>query len=147
MTTHKEIEDQIHNQDIVPYLNSIYDGYVPDSLVPQFRIAMMHLPPTAHKYSMDDVKTLSERRSDEITVRELGMILNVIFAIPFISMYETIEEGIAMTMIFEKIKDDYNNSTAAFERKVQAKRNRLFKLSGVGNSAPINGMKIIPSNE
>lgn len=144
MTSENEINDQIEREDIVPYLNKVYDGVIPDSLVEQFRVAMMHLPPTAHKYSMEDVETMSLRRHDEVTNRELGLILNVVFSIPFASMYETLEEGIEKTKVFEKIKDAYNKSTAAFQRKCDAKRNRLLQLSGVGNSASINGMKIIP---
>lgn len=139
MTSPEDIIEQIQREDIEPYLNKIYDGELPDSLVEQFRIAMMHLPPTAHKYSMDDVETMSNRRPDEITNRELGLILNVIFAIPFASMYGSIEEGIEKTKVFERIKEEYNKSTAAFQRKVEAKKNRLLSLGGVNNSVPFNG--------
>lgn len=125
---HQLIHEQVLKEDIDPYLNKVYDGYVPDSLVDQFRIAMMHLPPTAHKYSMDDVETMSLRRPNEITNRELGMILNVVFALPFISMYGSLEEGIEKTRVFEKIKEDYNESTAAFNRKVEAKKTMLFQI-------------------
>lgn len=145
MTSKADLEAQIQREDIEPYLNSVYDGYLPDSLIDQFRIAVMHLPPTAHKYPMQEVEKLSLRRPNEVTVRELGMILNVIFAIPFVAMYHDLEEGICKTMIFEKIKDDYNQSTGAFDRKCQKKMERLLKLSGVGNSTPMNGMKIIPN--
>lgn len=139
MTTPENLQDQINREDVDPYLNKVYDGFVPESLVEQFRIAMMYLPITAHKYSMEDVETLSLRRPDEVTNRELGMMLNVIFCIPFASMYESLEEGIEKTKVFEKIKDEYNKSTAAFQRKCDAKMNRLLKLSGVGNSTPMNG--------
>lgn len=144
MTTPQEIENQVYNQDIIPYQNSIYDGYISEELIEQFRIAMMYIPATSHKYSMEDVDTIRQRKPDEVTVRELGMILNAVYAVPFISMYGSLEEGIEKTKGYDKIKDKYNQSTAAFERKCQAKMNRLLKLSGVGNSAPLNGMKIIP---
>lgn len=149
MTSPEQIEQQITKEDILPYLHGVYDGYVPESLIEQFRIAVMHLPVTAHRYSMEDVEKISLRNPKEVTVRELGMIINVVFSIPFVAMYESLEEGIAKTMIFEKIKDDYNKSTAAFERKVEAKRKRLLGLSGVGNSTKMggNGMKIIPSSK
>lgn len=144
MTTKEQIAAQVEREDIVPYLNKVYDGAIPESLVDQFRIAMMHLPPTAHKYSMADVEAMSIRRPDEVTNREIGMMLNVIFAVPFASMYESLEQGIEKTKAFEKIKEDYNKSTAAFQRKVEAKTNKLMSLSGVGNSASIhNGRKII----
>jgi hypothetical protein len=144
MTTPQELEDQINREDILPYLNKVYDGFVTDSLIEQFRIAMMHLPVTAHKYSMEDVEIMSLRRPGEVTNRELGLILNVVFAVPFVAMYESLEEGIEKTKVFEKIKDEYNKSTAAFQRKCDAKMKRLMSLSGVGNSMPLNGMKVIP---
>jgi len=145
MTSTEQLQEQINREDVIPYLNKVYDGFVPDSLIEQFRIAMMHLPLTAHKYSMEDVETLSIRRPNEVTNRELGMILNCVFAVPFVSMYESLEEAIEKTKVFEKIKEAYNKSTAAFQRKCDAKMNRLLQLGGVGNSAPMNnGMKIIP---
>lgn len=141
MTSPQEIDSQLEREDILPYLNSIYDADLPESIIEQFRVAMMVLPITAHKYSMKDVRTLSTRRASEVTVRELGMIINVIFAVSFASMYGSLEEGIEKTIQFEKIKDEYNKATGAFERKIQNKRARLLKLSGVGEStAPFNGL-------
>lgn len=146
MTTPQELEDQIRREDIEPYLDKVYDGFVPDTLVDQFRIAMMYLPVTAHQYNMEDVEVMSLRRHDEVTNREIGLMLNVIFSIPFVSMYSSLEEGIEKTKVFQKLKEEYNKSTAAFQRKCDAKMNRLLKLSGVGNSHDLgkNGMKIIP---
>jgi len=146
MTTKEELEDQINREDIQPYLNKVYDGFVPDTLVEQFRTAMMFLPPTAHQYSMDDVETMSLRHPNEVTNREIGMMINVICSIPFASMYSSLEEGIEKTRAFEKLKEAYNKSSAAFQRKVDAKMKRLVSLSGIGNSTGLNGngMKIIP---
>lgn len=145
MTTPQQLEEQIQREDIEPYLNKVYDGFVPDTFVDQFRSAMMFLPVTAHKYSMRDIETMMHRRHDEVTNRELGMMLNVIFAIPFASMYGSLEEGVEKTKAFEKLKEDYNKSTAAFQRKCDAKMARLLKLSGINNSTSMNGngMKII----
>lgn len=144
MTTPEQIENQLLTQDIIPYHNSVFDGEVPQSLIDQFRIAMMYLPVTAHQYPMKDVKRMSERMPNEVTNKELGMMINVIYAIPFANMYESLEEGIEKTIEFDKIRDEYNKNSAAFERKITAKRKRLLSLSGVGNSTPIsNGMKII----
>lgn len=141
MLTPEQIEDQLQRQDIQPYLNKIYDADLPDSLVDQFRVAMMYLPVTAHKYSMDDVETMSIRRGSEVTVREVGLMLNAIFAVPFANMYESIEEGIEKTRVFEKIRAEYNKETERFQNKINKKRQTLLSLSGVGNSIPINGLK------
>lgn len=145
MTTPAQIETQLMTQDIIPYHNSVFDGFVPDSFVEQFKIAMMVIPVTAHQYPMKDVKRMISRRPNEVTNKELGMMINAIYSVPFGSMYQTIEEGIERTMEFDKIKEEYNKNSAAFERKINAKRQRLLSLSGVQNSVPLqNGMKIIP---
>lgn len=145
MTSAEEIQAQVLKEDIEPYLNKVYDGHVPVELIEQFRIAMMYLPVTAHKYSLADIETISERHPNEVTNREVGMALNAIFAVPFASMYQSLEEAIAKTKRLEKLKEEYNKSSAAFDRKCKAKFNRLMKLSGIGNSTPMNnGMKIIP---
>lgn len=143
MTSADDIADQIEKEDIIPYLNKIYDGFVPESVVEQFRVAMMHLPPSLHKYSMLDVETMANKKAGEINNREIGMMLNVIFSIPFATMYSSLEEGVEKTREFEKIKTEYNKNSAAFQRKCDAKRARLLKLSGVGNSSGMNGMKIL----
>lgn len=132
---HQQIHEQVLREDIEPYLNKVYDGHVSESLVEQFRIAMMFLPPTAHKYSMEDVRTMANRRPHEVTTRELGMMINVIYCIPFGSMYESLEEGIDKTMEFDKIREEYDNSTAAFNRKVEAKKSRLFNLLVPANTS------------
>jgi len=97
---------------------------------------------------MKDVKRMISRRPNEVTNKELGMMINAIYSVPFGSMYQTIEEGIERTMEFDKIKEEYNKNSAAFERKINAKRQRLLSLSGVQNSVPMqNGMKIIPGKK
>lgn len=148
MTTVEQLQDQIRKEDIEPFYAKVYDEDLPDSVIDQFRVAIMMLPPTAHKYSMRDVALLIQRRPDEVTIRELGMIINVIFAVPWQSMYESPEEGIEKTLVFERIKDDYAKRLAAFERKCDAKMQRLMKLGGITHSAPMtNGMKIITPNQ
>lgn len=139
MTSPEQLQEQIQREDIEPYLNKVYDGFVSESIIEQFRVAMMYLPVTAHKYSMDDVERISLRRPNEVTNRELGMIINVVFSIPFVSMYGSLEEGIEKTKGFEIIKNKYNDSTAAFQRKCEAKMKRLLKLSGITNSTGLNG--------
>lgn len=145
MTTPEQIEDQLNREDIIPYHNKIYDGDLPFSFVEQFKIAMMYLPVTAHQYPMKLVKELASRSPNEVTNREVGLMINVIYAIPFASMYETLEEGIEKTMEFDRIKEEYNKAGAAFERKVNAKRARLLGLAGITNSTrlPPNGMQIV----
>lgn len=137
---HQEIHEQVLREDIEPYLNKVYDGHVSESLVEQFRIAMMYLPPTAHKYSMKDIQVMATRRANEVTTRELGMMINVIYSIPFISMYGSLEEGIEKTMEFDKIREEYDKSTAAFNRKVEAKKTRLFKIMAPANTTGFNGL-------
>lgn len=143
MTTPEQIEQQLIAQDIVPYHKSVYEGYLPESFIEQFRIAMMYLPVTAHQYSMKDVERMINRRTDEVTNKEVGMMINAIYSVPWVSMYASIEEGIEKTMEFDTIRKEYNEKTEAFERKINAKRKRLLALSGVGNSTQLNGMQII----
>lgn len=147
MTTPQELEAQIYREDILPFNNGVYDGYLPEEFVDQFRIAMMMIPVTSHQYSMDDVERLSLRRPGEITRLELGMMLNVVFAVPWASMYGSIEEGIEKTRNYERIKREYNEESEAFQVKCRKKLSRLLKLSGISNSTPMingNGLQVVP---
>ncbi len=133
MITPQEIEAKLQREDIQPYLNKVYDDFLPESLVEQFRIAMMYLPPAAHQFPMKLVEAMAFKSANEVTVADLGHMINTIYSVPFASMYGSLEEGIEKTKVFDKIRDEYNKSTAAFERKVAVKRQRLLNLSGVNN--------------
>lgn len=144
MTKVEDLEKQLLKEDIEPYNAKVYDGFLPETLVDQFRVAIMMLPLTQLPYSLDEIEVLSGRRHDEVTNKELGMILNVIAGVAFASMYSSLEEAIEKSRVIMKIRDEYNKSSGAFQRKVDAKMKRLLSLSGVTNST---SMKIIPGNQ
>lgn len=139
MTTQSEIDAQI-GHDMQNFYDSVYDGFVPESFVEMFKKAIMHLAPAQHQYAMSKVKEMVSKRAGEHTVVETSMMINVIYSTPFHLLYESIERAIEVTMEFDKVRKEHNKKIQEMEHKLQAKRSRLLKLSGVGNSAP---MKLI----
>ena len=135
-----QIEEQVQREDVLPYLNKVYDGNLPEEFIEQFRAAMMYLPPASHGLDMKKVKIMSTRMVNEVTVNELGLMINVIYSIPFASMYQSLEEGIEKTLLFDKIRAEYNRGTEAFERKIAKKKNTLRNLLSPGNTAQYNGL-------
>jgi len=143
MTTEKDIQDQI-KRDIDARQNSIYDGKLPQSFLDGFKQSLMFIAPANHRYNMQFIKTLVAKRFDEITVMEVGVMINMIYATPWYLMYKDLNEGIETTIMYDTVRDEYNKQTQEFERKISAKKNRLMKLIGqsgdtvaIGNSSPI----------
>lgn len=143
MTTENEINEQI-NRDVDAYNHKIYDGFIPTGFMDKFKKALMVTPVGTHQFNMDFIKRLIAKREDEVTVIEVGMIINLLFLTPPHMIFDSLEEYIDTIIEFSKLSDEYNKKNKEFENKIIMKRERLLKLSGVINSTPMkNGLGIV----
>lgn len=129
----REIEQQI-DDDVQKYNTSIYDGFLPQSFIDYFKKSLMVIPPGNHQYNMEKVKDMISRRPDEVRIIEVGMMINLIYACPFRELYDSVEQGIEMTMEFDKVREGFNKTTEDIERKLALKRQTLRKIYGLGSN-------------
>ncbi len=136
MTTEKDIQEQIR-KDIDAHSNSVYDGSLPDSFREGFKQSLMFIAPANHRYNMGFIKTLVSKKADEVTVMEVGIMINLIFSTPWYLIYKNVEEGIDTTIEYEKVKDEYNAKSTEFERKISLKKRKLMEIAGLGEGKTV----------
>lgn len=138
MTTEKEIDQQL-DREVQAWYNKVYDGKpLPERFIEMFKKALMYVAPANHKYNMLAIKKMISQRSDEVTMVEVGMMINLIYSTPFDKLYSTPEEGVETTMLFDEIRREYNEIGAKFEGMMMKKRETLLRLSGVTKTTPFN---------
>lgn len=136
MTTEIEIDNQL-TKDYAAFYNKIYDGELPESLLQNFKKAFMYLVPSTHQYFMSRVKEMAAKTIRDLSVMEVGMIINLIVSTPPEKLYSSFDEAVDSLAILHKLRDDYNKAVEENQRKLKAKKERLMQLSGVGNSVPL----------
>jgi hypothetical protein len=143
MLNEKEIARQIA-EDEQRWNDAVYDGFLPQLFLDYFRKAMMILPPAQHKYNMAFVKTMINRKPDEVTNLEVGMMINIIYHCPFGEIYNSIEEAIDITMEFDKVRFEYNQKTEAINTSLNRKRAKLHEIAGIGGKTVDFSKKNMP---
>ena len=135
MTTEQEIDRQIAG-DYKRFYDSVYDGPLPDDLVDRFKNVLFYSAPAAHKCKMDLCKSIVSKKPYDLTNLEIGVIINLIFGVPFCSLYKTVEEAIDANIELERIRDAFNSTVNQMQEVLSKKKDRLMSLSGVTGAAP-----------
>ena len=131
MTTEQEIEKQLNAQTL-KWNEKIYDGKpLPADFIKIFKRAIFTIPPASHQYNMNKVKKMISQRADEVTMVEVGMMINVIYSTPPEKIYSSIEEAVDTTLIFDGVREEFNRVSAAFEYSMVGLKTRLMNMSGV----------------
>lgn len=128
--TEQEIDDQIQREDKDPYLHTIFDGFVPELFPEYFEKSLMYIPTTAHRYNLDVVEGILDKRPNEYNNLEVGMMINLIFAVPWVNLYPDLKTAMAITREFNKIRDDYNQRSEQMEIKCAKKKITLMNING-----------------
>lgn len=136
MLTQAQIEEQLEN-DRIQFGDKIYDGFTHESLMSMFKKAMMRIPPGQHGLKMSYIQKLIVKKEDELSFMDVGNMINFIYAMPFNALYETLEEGIENTLIFDNVRADYNKLSQKFEGAQQRKKIKLYEIAGIGKSTPM----------
>lgn len=143
MTTEQDINQQLH-RDVEAHNGKIYDGFLPDNFMASFKEALMDIPPGVHQLSMEYVESVIAKRNDEVSVLDVGTIINLIYMCPFRKIYSTLEEAIKTTKEFDRVRDEYNKKTEEFNKSMARKRKKLLEIAGIKSAAPFqNGMRVI----
>lgn len=128
--TEQEIDAQIVREDKEPYLEKVYDGFVPEQFPEFFRRSLMFIPVTAHRYNLDVVKGILDKHPNEYSNKEIGMMINLIFGVAWASLYPDLETAIKTTEEFNKIREEYNARSEEMEKKCDKKKLALMRING-----------------
>lgn len=141
MTSESQIAEQIQ-RDAQTFMEKPYDGlFIPEGLIDKFKVAIMTIPPQAHNYNLKKLKEVAAKKEYDLNFLEVGMIVNLIFQIPFERLYITVEEGLDYTIQLEELRNEYNQKVNEENKKLEKKRTRLLELSGITKSIAMPAIK------
>lgn len=140
MTTEKDIDEQIAAE-VKVFNDSIYDGHMPTEFMEMFKKSIMAIPPAQHKYNITFIKSCTEKRYNEVSRSEVGVMINMIYATRPHLIYDSLDMFFKYTLMFDKVRDEYNKTTAAFERKMIKKRE--LKMALINKTAPFNQLNVM----
>ena len=137
MTTQKDIDEQIAKEYNEFYL-ALYDGEiaVPSDILVRFAKALMAVPPSAHQIHANRMRALIDKPVNELTWVEVGAVTNVIQAVPFRDVYDSLDEAIEKTQGLEVLRVAYNSTVSALDKKMEKKKRALMEMGGLMKPKP-----------
>lgn len=139
--TVQDIDKQIQD-DMDRFNDSIYDDMLPLLFLDYFKKAVMVIPPAAHKCGLGFIKEIINKRPDEISVLEIGVIINFIYGCPFKELYENVEEAVDTTIAFDEFRARYNQKVSDLQDSLNRKKKKLLEIGGFLKAAKmVDGTK------
>lgn len=136
MTTIQDIDRQIQ-KDVDNFNNSIFDGNLPSEVFDAYSKAVSKLSSRQFCKDYKIVKSILSKRIDELTIIEVGFLMNTIGDRPIEEFGLTLHASFELAEKINNLTASYNKITAEFEKKIIKKRSKLLELSGVNNSVKL----------
>jgi TusA-related sulfurtransferase len=140
MLTQQDIENQLKGV-VNAFYSANYDGELPTDLIEKFRIAIMEVSPMSHQIQGAEILEIAKKRIDELTILQVGRIINVLVTVPPSKLHDTLEDAFAFNSKLEKIMQSHNLMVANFEKKLAKQKTSLETIGGVNNSVPFTLVK------
>lgn len=137
MLTEKDIKEQLDKEQS-DQLNTIYDVTLPDNFMAMFKRAIMTVPVTVHKKTVSELRSIVSKRSDELTVGDVGFMINTVYATPFANLYNDINQALDVTEKFDEIRVRYNKESEKFMNSLERKKRKLMEIAGLSKAVPFN---------
>jgi len=133
------IQQQI-NDELFKFQHETYEGYIPEDILDRFIDGVFSLPPQSHGLSARKIKSIHERKVEELTNGELQEIIKVIFNVPLEKSVDIlgVKGALEKQIEFEDFVTKYHHSIDEFQKKMQMKKATLQSLSHAGG----NGIRI-----
>jgi hypothetical protein len=134
------IQEQINNE-LFKFQHEAYNGDIPEDILERFIEGVFSLPSQVHGMSARKIKSIYERKVEELTNGELQEIIKVIFNVPLEKSADIlgVKGALEKQIRFEDFVTKYHHSVDEFQKKLQMKKATLQSLSHGGG----NGMKIL----
>lgn len=119
------------------FYNKRYDGMLPDNLIETFKKAVMHIDITKFQIIPKGVKNMIEMPIDELTFFNVGFMLNIVMAVPFATIYDTLDEALEKHQKNVDIMKEYNAKVDTLNKQLKVERSTSMRLAGLDEkSAP-----------
>lgn len=127
--TEKEINKDLDNE-LLSFYNMKYEGELFPNAIGLFKKAIFLSPPMAQQIHVSKIRSLLDKKEDELLFGEVGLIINCILSIPPEKLYKNINKYLESQEKIEKIFIAYNAAVNEEQKRLNRKRNSLVNLSG-----------------
>ncbi len=136
MKQFKSIDEQIKDESEA-FNNKRYDGPpLPEDIMFLFIKGSMQTAPSDPYWMREMVK----KEAWELTWKEVGIIMNFLKKLPYSFFFEDIHDGIEFHIKLMELTVKYNEVMSELAAELEAKRDRLEKISG-GSNGIIKSLK------
>lgn len=142
--TKEDIDKQIAS-DYKKWYEQIYDGELPiGNLKEVFKTALMETPPGSHQYHFSVVKLTMARPSNELRWLDIGMMINLVFAIPLKYLDSDFDIAMDKMITLEAFRNSYNKAVDLRQKQLKSKGNKLMEIAGLGGNTVNLGVNTQP---
>ncbi len=136
MMTPQDI-DRMINEQSEGFWKKIYDGFIPDNLMDNFKAALLATRPTELPAAAAALKGIIDKKEYEITFIEMGTIINGIFKLPIGVLSNDVHEALTYTEQLAKMSYDYNQRVEKFNNELKKRHQNLMQMAGLTQSAAV----------
>lgn len=124
----------IIQKDYNAFNNTKYEGdKLPADIMKRFEVAIFNSTSGQHGKSSETIVKIMAKKVRDLTNYDVGFILNTVKSIRLCDMYKDISEALIKTKEIEGLVVSYNVMVKGITEAIEAKRNNLLSLSGMGN--------------
>lgn len=111
----------------------------PDDIIDVYKKAVM-----AHSYSglensdTQKIKQVAGKRHDDLSIIEVGWVINVIFSTPFDKLFASFEEAMDWVDKLNEVREEYKVITTAIQKELIRQQDALLKIAGIKGAVPMN---------
>lgn len=132
---------QSMNLAVQTFNNKVYQGFMPLDLIEKFKVAIMKMPPSNHAYRSDLIRSIVSKHQSDLTMLEVGVIVNLLYTIPPEVFFITLEEWLDFHDQLVRLNVEYNKETADFNKGLAKRERKLRELAGLDNAIRMPSLK------
>ncbi len=138
MTTPQEVDNQI-KADLNRFWQAPYEGKLPADIMFKFRQALMFHNAQSLNASPQMINDLLTTKEYDLKFVHVGIILNIVFSIPFNAVYDSPEQAMDALIEFKEIEVEFNSRVDRNSKILEKKRNKLMEIISPSNTIKMNG--------
>ncbi len=128
--TEQQINKQIQ-QDWTEFQSSKFEGNLPKDFMKKVKLAVMAVPPFAHKFQIAQLEGMIRRGEDEMTIVDVEVAVKLLLNVAPKELYHNVYDFLAEHEEIEEIALVISAMNSQQQEKLNKKKKSLMNLGGV----------------
>lgn len=128
-------KDEIQKQLVEEYIKWSKEPFdsvtLPEDIIEKFEKALFLTPPDKDKMSLTDIRTILNRTPQTLTRMEVGIVTNVILAVPRNVLYKNLNDWLVNGSQYSHIRDKFNEAEKEKSDYLNRKGESLARISNL----------------